>query len=205
MARSIDRRAVWVVPVVAFVLVACSGGPSKSAALEIIQRDLKEDGTCTLGLDVMRQLKMQYASKGVCIPNEGAKAAEVCFQALAAAGVTHVKSPKYMVEYEDSAAANDVYNRHARNIIFSACYDMEGLREGGFPCAEAHADKVLKITATGDKADVLYQRDLAFRPSLAAIEKACGPVTRPAPETVAPFVKGPNGWALAAPPPDPNK
>lgn len=205
MARSTDRRVLCLVPLLALGFVACSGGPSKNAALEAIQQNSKEDGSCTLGLDVMRQLKMQYASKGVCIPNEGAKQAETCFQALAAAGVTHPKSPKYMVDYEDSAASNDVYNRHARNIIFSACYDMEGLREGRFPCAEAHPDKVLKVTTQGDRADVLYTRDLAFRPSLAAIEKACGPVTRPAAETNAQFVKGAGGWALAPPPPDPNK
>jgi hypothetical protein len=187
----------------AVILTACNGGPSKSAALESIQRNVKEDGSCILPLEIMKQLKMQYSSKGVCIPNEGAKAAETCFEALAAAGVTHPKPAKYMVEWEDGATTNDVYDRHARNLVFAACYDMEGgLREGRFPCAEAHADKVVKVTAKGTRAEVLYSRDLAFRPSLVTIEKACGAVTRPPPETKATFTKGASGWTVAAPAPD---
>jgi hypothetical protein len=189
--------------VCAAIVPACNGGPSKSAALDIIHRDVKEDGSCILPLTIMKQLKMQYSSKGVCVPNEGAKAAQTCFEELAAAGVTHPKPAKYMVEWEDGATTNDVYDRHARNLVFAACYDMEnGLREGRFPCAEAHADKVIKVTAKGARAEVLYSRDLAFRPSLVAIEKACGAVARPPPETKAIFTKGASGWTVA-PPPDP--
>jgi hypothetical protein len=199
VARSIERILL---PLATAILVAACSGPSKTTALEAIQRDVKEDGSCILGVDVMRQLKMQYASKGVCIPNEGAKVAGTCFEALAAAGVTHPKSPKYMVDWEDGATSNDVYNRHARNLVYSACYDMESLRDGRFSCAEGHAEKIIKITSKGDTAaEVVYSRDLAFRPSLVAIEKACGPVSRPPPETTAMFTKGAAGWAVAPPPP----
>jgi hypothetical protein len=199
VARSIELLVLSTIT--AMLVVACSG-PSKTTALETIQRDVKEDGSCILPVDVMRQLKMQYGSKGVCVPNEGAKGAQLCFEALAAAGVTHAKPAKYMVDWEDGAASNDVYNRHARNLIFAACYDMENLRDGRFTCAEGHAEKIIKITPKGDTAaDVVYSRDLSFRPSLVAIEKACGPVTRPPPETSALFTKGASGWTIAPPPP----
>lgn len=177
---------------------ACNGGPSKGQALETLQRDLKEDGSCTLPIAVIRQLKMQYSSNGACVPNEGAEKSLACVNELVSLGITHTKSPAYMVDWEDGATLEGVYERHARNLVYKTCVDMDGLREGRFPCAEARADKIVRVKAVDDThAEVRYARDLAFRPSLAAIEKACGEITRPTEETTANFVKGDSGWKIA--------
>ena len=64
--------------------------------------------------------------------------------------------------------------------------------------AQSKPDKILRVKSTGDvTADVFYERELSFRPSLANIEKACGGVTRPPGEVVVQFVKNGGKWALA--------
>ena len=208
MARSTDVRKVsllssfslfsaTVLSSLGGLTAACTGGPSKGQALETIQRDVKEDGSCTLPMAITRQLKMQYSSNGTCVPNEGAANALACIAALESVGITHAKPPAYMVDWEDGATLANVYERHARNLVFKTCVDMDGLREGRFPCAEARADKIVRVRSIDDThAEVRYARDLAFRPSLTAIEKACGPVTRPTEETTANFVKGDSGWTI---------
>jgi hypothetical protein len=73
------------------------------------------------------------------------------------------------------------------------------LREGRFTCADARADKVVKVTATDDThADVRYEREVKLRASVAAIDAACGAVTRPPGDSTVAFVKGSSGWTLAS-------
>ncbi|HEY8076834.1 MAG TPA: hypothetical protein VIF62_22060 [Labilithrix sp.] len=182
------------------LVVACGSGPSKSDAMEIIKRDVKDDVPCTLPLDVIQQLKMQYASKGACVPNEASQKTRDCIDSLVANSITQSKSQAYMVDWEDSASMANVYDRHGRNIIFRTCVEMGDLRDGRFACATAKPDHVVRVKESGpDKAEVFYDRELAFRPSLAAIEKACGGVTRPPQEGVVSLIKVSGKWQLAPP------
>ncbi len=185
----------------ALLVAACGTGPSKSEAFEIIKRDVKDDAACTLPLDVIQQLKMQYSSKGTCVPNEASQKTRDCIDSLVANSITQTKSQAYMVDWEDSASMSNVYDRHARNIIFRTCVEMGELRDGRFPCATSKPDHVVRVKELGpDKADVYYDRELSFRPSLAAIEKACGGVTRPPQEGVVSLIKASGGkWQLAPP------
>lgn len=193
---------------VAVGIVACGGGPSKGAALEAIQAGVTEDGSCTLPVGVLAQLKMQHVTKGICIPREGADKARACVDALVAAGVTKRMDDGYMVGWPDDVAARSLsdvpaYERRPRNLIYSMCVELRGnLREGRFNCAEAKADKILKVTALDDKrAEVKYEREVQLRPTLPAIDAACGQVTRPPGEATASFVKDASGWKLKPPEP----
>jgi hypothetical protein len=182
---------------VSALVAACGSGPSKSNALDVIQKDLKGEATCTLPLEVIQQLKMQYSTKGACVPNEASDKTRGCIDALVATSITTTKSQAYMVDWEDSASMANIYDRHARNIIFRTCVEMGDLRDGRFPCAQQRAERVIRVKENGDtKADVFYERELSFRPSLTTIEKACGAVTRPAGEVSVPFVKVEGKWAL---------
>ncbi len=183
------------------LLAACGTSPSKSQALEIIQRDLKDDASCTLPLDVIQQLKQQYSSKGTCVPNEASQKTRDCIDSLVANSITQTKSQAYMVDYEDSASMANVYDRHARNIIFRTCVEMGDLREGRFPCAQSKPERVVRVKPSPDnaKAEVFYERELSFRPSLATIEKACPGVTKPPAEASVSFVKAEGKWAIEPP------
>jgi hypothetical protein len=190
---------------VAFVLVACSGGPSKSQAMDAIQSGVKEDGSCTLPLDILAKLKMQHSTKGICVPKEGADKAKACIDALVAANVTHRMPDAYMVAWPDDvsgASFKDVpaYERRARNLVYSTCVELAGdLREGRFRCADAHAEKILKVTALDDThADVHYAREIVLQPTVTAVDAACGAVTRPPGDATVGFLKGPSGWTLAS-------
>jgi hypothetical protein len=184
-----------------FLLAACGSGPSKAQALEAIQRDVKEDGSCTLPVDILGKLKKQYASKAVCVPLEGADKALACLSALVENGVTKPMPASYMVDWTDEANLPGVspYDKKARNLVFKTCVEMNvTLRDGRFPCAEAKADHVLKVGKVDDtKFEVRYARNLVTSPNLPAIEKACGTVTPPPPEASVTLVKDTGGWTLA--------
>lgn len=201
-------RAGWgvICPVVlGGLLVGCGKGPSKSQAFDAIQAGPREDGTCTLPVDILSHVKMQYATKGICVPREGSDKARACINALVAAGVTRAMPPDYMVGWPDevsSASLSDIpaYERRARNLVYSSCVELSGnLRDGRFNCADVHASKVLKVTATDEThADVLYEREIAMRPMITAVDTACGVVTRPPGESTASVVKSGTGWVLAS-------
>ena len=173
--------------------------------MEAIQSGVKEDGTCTLPVEVLTTLKMQHSTKGICVPKEGAEKAKACVAALVAASFTHPMPDAYMVAWPDEVSAASLkdipaYERRARNLVFSTCVELSGdLREGRFPCAEARAEKILKVTALDPThADVHYARELVLRPNLSAIDAACGAVTRPPRESTVAFTKGPGGWTLTS-------
>lgn len=183
---------------------ACSSGPSKQQALEAIQGGVKEDGSCTLPLDILSQIKVQHATKAVCVPREGAAKARACIDALVAAGITRPMSESYMLTWPDEVTGvslNDIpaYERRARNLSYGTCVELTGdLRAGRFTCAGVRARKVLKITTTdATHADVRYERELEPKAALPAIDAACGTVTRPPGEAQVGFVKGASGWELA--------
>lgn len=200
-----SHTSVLVVGGIGAVLLACSSGPSKSQAFEAIQSGIKEEGSCILPVELLARVKMQHTTKGICVPKEGADKARACIDALVAAGVTHRMPDSYMVAWPDevaSASLSDIpaYERRPRNLVYGTCVELVGdLREGRFTCADARADKILKVTTTDDThADVRYEREIKLRPTLTAIDAACGTVTRPPGESTAAFVKGTSGWTLAS-------
>jgi hypothetical protein len=188
----------------AVVLAGCNSGPSKAAALETVQRDVTEDGSCTLPVDVLSHIKVQHATKGVCVPKEGAERARACIDALVAAGVTRPMPPSYMLAWPDEvsgASLTDVpaYERRARNLIYGTCVELVGgLRAGRFTCADVKASKVVKVeTSDPTHAEVRYEREITLRPFLPAIDAACGAVSRPPGDATVAFVKSESGWGLA--------
>ncbi len=191
--------------VLALLLIGCGKGPSKSQALDSVQNGPKEDGSCTLPVDILSHVKMQYTTKGICVPKEGAGKASACMNALVAAGVTKPMPEAYMLTWPDEVATASLadipaYERRARNLVYGACVELAGnLRDGRFTCADVRASKVLKVTALDDThADVLYEREIVLRPTLAAIDTACGAVSRPPGESTVAFVKSAAGWVLAS-------
>jgi hypothetical protein len=192
-----------------FVL-GCSDLPSKGDALEVVQREVQEEGSCVLPIPIFTRFKMQYTTKAVCVPREegvavpGAKdAALTCLDGLAAAGTTKRMPASYMAEWPDevSGAGFDSispYERRARDLVFKSCFEMADLREGRFRCGQAKADKVLRITKKEERqALVRYSRAIAIDPTLPAIEAACGPVTRPPAEATVTLEKVDKQWAVA--------
>lgn len=199
------------------VLVACSDLPAKEEALASIQREVKEEATCTLPIKLLPSFKMQHTTKAVCVPRENEPAqkqqyddAMKCLDALVTAGVTKNMPPGYLAEWPDevSGAGFDAispYDRRARTLLFKGCVAMVGdLRAGQFSCGQAKADKVIRVTKVdATRATVRYSRAITIDPNLAAIEAACGALTRPGPEATANFVKTDKKWGIApeAPPP----
>ncbi|MBS2019148.1 MAG: hypothetical protein JST00_40145 [Deltaproteobacteria bacterium] len=185
-------------------IAACGSGPSKSEALTQIQASVKEDGSCTLPIDIVSKLKVQYVSKGICIPKSAdAAKAKACVEALVKAGATHKMPDEYMVAWPDEVAGvslKDVaaYDRRPRNELFSLCVELTGnLRVGMFTCSEARAEKILKVTSDDGKvAKVQYERAIGLRPTLPIIEAACGKVTPPPSDATATFVKEGSAWKL---------
>ena len=190
----------------AFGIAACSG-LSKGQALEMIQAGVKEDGSCTLPIEIISKLKVQHVTRGVCVPKDpSADKARACMQALVAANVTKPMSATYMADWPDDIAAMgfDVLpasSRQPRSLVFSSCVELTGnLRVGLFPCAAARAEKIIKVTSVDDKhADVRYEREIGLRPTVPAIDAACGTVTRPPGEALARFEKDASGWKLLPP------
>jgi hypothetical protein len=186
-------------------LTGCSKGPSKAEAFEAIQSGVKEDGSCTLPVDILSRVKMQHSTKGICVPKEGAEKAKTCIDALVAAGVTKRMPDAYMLAWPDEVATASLadipaYERRARNLVYSECVELAGaLRDGRFGCAAVQAEKVLRVTALDDThADVEYERKLTLKPSLTAIDAACGTVTRPPGESTVAFSKTEGTWGLAS-------
>lgn len=176
--------------------------------MEAIQSGVKEDGTCTLPVATFTKLKMQHSTKGLCVPKEGADKAKACVEALVAANITRRLPEAYMVAWPDevsgaSLADIPAYERRARNLVYSMCVELSGeLRGGRIPCADARAEKILKITALDEThADVQYAREILLRPTLSAIDEACGAVTRPPGDATVGFIKGAAGWTLVSPAP----
>jgi len=197
--------AAAVVSAAMVLLTGCSKGPSKTQAFEAIQSGVKEDGSCTLPVDILSHVKMQYSTKGICVPKEGAEKAKTCIDALVAAGATKRMPDAYMLAWPDevaTASLSDIpaYERRARNLVYSGCVELAGeLRDGRFGCAAVQAEKVLRVTALDDThADVAYERKLTLKPSLTAIDTACGTVTRPPGEATVSFVKTDSTWGLAS-------
>lgn len=223
VCRGVLARTVSLVAVGA-VLIACSDGPSKTDALAMVQKDVKEDATCTLPINVMPLFKMQHSTKAVCVPREvdpaGKKTFDdtmACLDALVAAGVTSRMPADYMSEWPDEVAGAGFdtvspYERRARNSMFKGCVAMgAGLRNGQFKCGEAKANKALRVTKTdATHAQFRYARAIELDKNLPAIDKACGVVTRPGPEATATFEKSADGkWNVlpegATPTPAPSK
>jgi len=205
------------VVVVASLLVACSDLPGKEDALTTVQREVKEDATCTLPIKLLPALKMQHSTKAVCVPRESDPAgkkqyddAMTCLQALVTAGVTKSMPPGYMAEWPDEVTGTGFdsispYERRARTLLFKGCVEMvDDLRAGQFRCGQARADKVIRINKSdATHALVRYSRAVTIDPRLAGIEAACGIVTRPGPEASTTFVKVDKKWSIEPPPPAP--
>jgi hypothetical protein len=186
-------------------LLGCGSGPSKSQAFEAIQNGVKEEGSCTLSVDMLKQLKVQHSTKAMCAPKEGADKARACLDALVTAGATHRMPDGYMLGWPDevaTASLSDIpaYERRPRNLVFGTCVELVGdLRDGRFTCADVRAEKVIKITsADPTHASVRYERDIKLRPTLPAVDQACGTVTRPPGESTVAFEKNASGWVLAS-------
>jgi hypothetical protein len=156
---------------------------------------------------MLSKLRVQYTTKAMCaladVPGAPKDTTAACLDALVAAGLTKPMPPGYMAEWPDevsSASLDSVsaYDRKARALLFKTCVEMRDLREGRFACGEAQADHVLKVTKSSDtQAGVRYERTLNLSPSLAALDGACGAVTRPAPEGNVTLEKVDGKWALA--------
>lgn len=210
LSRSSQRSRVVAAGVIAgalasAALLACGSGPSKSQALETIQAGIKEDGNCTLPIEILTKLKVQHVTKGMCVPKEGADKAKACLDALVAAGVTHPMPEAYMLAWPDDVSSASLsvipaYERRPRNLVYTACVELTGgLRTGLFTCADARAEKVTKVESKDPThADVGYEREVTLRPTLTAIDAACGTVSRPPTATTAQLVKSGGTWALAS-------
>ncbi|MBX3229369.1 MAG: hypothetical protein KIT84_17885 [Labilithrix sp.] len=193
-------------------LFACSDVPAKADALATIQRDVKEEATCTLPINLLPLLKMQHTTKAVCVPRETDPAGKKqyddamrCLDALVAADVTKPMPSGYMAEWPDELSgtgfdAISPYERRARTLLFKGCVQMvDDLRAGQFRCGDARADKVVRISKIdATHVSVRYSRAITIDPRLASVEAACGKVTRPGPEASATFVKNTETkkWAL---------
>jgi hypothetical protein len=191
------------------MMMGCSDLPSKDAALEIVQHEVKEEAMCTLPIAFLSNVRKQYTSKALCVPRDGGPpvdAAMACVNALLAAGATKSMPPGYMAEWPDevSSAGFDAvspYDRKARHLIFKGCVEMTSdLREGRFKCGQARADKVTRVTkkeSTG-AVTVRYSRAITLDPQLPKIEAACGATSRPAQEDEIVLQKNAaNKWGIA--------
>lgn len=210
---SVRPRALSVIAL-GFVLVACSDLPAKNDALAAIQREVKEDATCTLPIHLLPALKMQHTTKAVCVPRESDPAgkkqyddAMACLDALVAAGVTKKMPSGYLAEWPDEVSGTGFdsispYERRARTLIFKGCVEMvDDLRAGQFRCGQARADKIVRVNKVdATHASVRYSRAVTIDPRLATVEAACGKVTRPGPEAAATFVKSATDkkWVLGS-------
>ena len=123
----------------------CGSGPSKSDALQAITQGAAPDALCTLPIEVLSSVKMQYATKSACVPKDLAATDRIrgCMDALAAANLTRPMPASYMREWPDDVAARSLealpaYERRARELIYVGCWSIdEHLRQGQFSCASA--------------------------------------------------------------------
>lgn len=188
-----------------FVLVfaaLASCGMSKKEVLEAIRRDVKDEGLCTLPVEVISALKQQYATKAVCAAKTSKQAAE-CLAALASMGVTSAMPASYMLEWPDDLAGKSLaevpaYERKARSELFSTCVELKDrLREGKIACATVEPSKVndiQKVDATHKR--VSYSRTVTYTRDLGALDRACGKLVRVPEEASVTLVKGEAGWSV---------
>jgi hypothetical protein len=174
-------------------IVGCSDVPSKDAALEIVQHEVKEEATCTLPTSFMSNIRKQYTSKAICVPRDGGPpvdAAMNCLNALLASGATKSMPPGYMAEWPDEVSGSGFdavspYDRRARHLIYKGCAEMTSeLREGRFKCGLGKPDRIVRVTkgSAPGRATVRYARTIKLDAQLPKIEAACGAVSRPAEE-----------------------
>lgn len=196
------------------VTAACSGDPSKREAMDAVGRGAQSDAFCTIPIDVLLQLRMQHATKGICAPKDEPTTPKVtaCMEALVAAKITELKPAAYMRQWPDDVAARSLsdvpaYERKARDLVYATCWELpdDRLRQGQFACARATNEKVLEITKRDDAhADVKVAQKIAPMEDLAAIDAACGGVSKPPSDVTVRIEKTSKGWALApesTPPP----
>lgn len=181
-------------------------GLSKQEVLEAIRRDVKEEGLCTLPIDVIGALKQQYATKAVCAAKANKRAGD-CLTALVAADVTVAMPAPYMLEWPDDVAAKSLaevpaFERKARSEHFSKCVELrDRLREAKFACANVEPTKVTDIEdvdATHKR--VVYARRVSLTRDLAPLDVACGAVVRVPDDATVMLVKTDAGWRVEAPP-----
>ena len=194
------------VPVGLVLVAACGSGPSKSDALQAINKDAKTDALCTLPIEAISSLKNQYSTKATCIPKDLAVTARVksCMDALVAAKLSTPMSAAYMREWPDDVAAKSLsdlpaYDRKAREVLYAGCWSIdEHLRQGQFVCAKATPEKVLDQTKVDDAHyDVKYMQTLAPIDTLGEIDKACAGVTKPPSDVTVRLEKSSAGWSVA--------
>lgn len=188
------------------LLAACGSGPSKSEALQAINKDAKPDALCTLPIEVLSALKMQYTTKGTCIPKDLAVTARVktCMDALVAAKFSAPMPAAYMREWPDDVAAKTLtdlpaYERKPREMLYAGCWSIdEHLRQGQFVCAKATPEKVLDQTKVDDAHyDVKYLQTMAPIETLPDIDKACAGVSKPPSDVTVRLEKSSVGWVVS--------
>lgn len=203
--RTSERIALALV--LSLAAAACGSGPSKKEALEAVSRNASSDALCTLPIDILSSLKMQYVTKGTCVAKESATTARVkgCMDALSAANVVSPMPPSYMREWPDDVAGaslSDVpaYERKARELIFAGCWSIDDrMREGKFVCAKSSPDKVLEITKLDDThVDAKVAQTITPGPSLSEIDRACGGITKPPSDVTVRLEKLSTGWSAVA-------
>jgi hypothetical protein len=212
------RRAVRVV--VSFgavvVVVACGSGPSKREAMDAIGREATMDALCTLPIDILSQLRMQHATKGMCAPKDDPATPKVkkCLDALVAAHLTQLKPAAYMREWPDDVAARSLsdvpaYERKSRDLVYSTCWELSEprLRQGQFVCAKATNEKIIDMTKIDEAhVDVKVAQKISPGEDLASIDAACGGnVTKPPADLVIRIEKTSAGWAPTPSSSDPSR
>lgn len=204
---SSNKTVVCAIVTSVLVLACTGGGPSKSEALDAVNRDVKTEALCTLPIDVLSSLKMQYATKGACIQKDLATTARVkaCMDALAAANVTQPMPASYMREWPDEVAAKSLsevpaYERKARDLVFAGCWSLDDrLRQGQFACAKSTPASVVAITKVDEAhADVKVAQTIDPSAALSDIDRACGGVTKPPSDVTVRLEKISTGWSVVA-------
>ena len=193
--------------IAAACVVACGSGPSKREALDAVGRDATADAICTLPIDILTQLRMQHATKGMCVAKDEPATPKVkkCMDALATAHITQLKPAAYMREWPDDVAARSLsdvpaYERKPRDLLYATCWELSEprLRQGQFVCAKSTNDKILDMTKIDDAhVDVKVAQKITPSDDLATINEACGGnVTKPPSDVTIRLEKTSAGWMI---------
>lgn len=189
-------------------MAGCGSGPSKREAMDAVGRDATTDATCTLPIDILSQLRMQHATKGMCVAKDDPATPKVtkCLEALVAAHVTQLKPAAYMRQWPDDVAARSLsdvpaYERKSRDLVYAMCWELAEprLRQGQFVCAKSTNDKIIDTTKVDDAhADVKVSQKVTPSDDLAAIDEACGGnITKPPSDVTIRIEKTSAGWTSA--------